>query len=198
MLAPQFSINSTTIQGNKRTLLSPALERLKNIAPLPSGLGTICQFFICCIWHLTRGFWETIHRCHGASWAASTKCNNWREMSWSGPRHHHPPYLAPASSLLYRKAGKLLGILCSPQTKTTAYQRHLCHRYDANAAQAPFLFIQASPYFFSKKPSMHSTPPTIRPIVTETQWLFKDKPTLFMKHHIRHDLKMSGQSKDVS
>lgn len=146
-----------------------------------------------------------LRSCHRASWAANTKCNNCREMSWSGLRRpHHPPTPPPTTTLhqpapfLFRKAGKLLGILCPPRTKTTAYQRHLSHRYDANASlryehEFPFYSFKRVHTAFQRSYQCVQAPPTTRPIVTLAQWIFMNKPTLFMKHHIRYDLNMSGQ-----
>lgn len=135
-------------------------------------------------------------RSHGASPAASIKCNNWREMSWSELRRPITPLTLHQP--LFRKASKLFGILCPPPTKTTAYQIHLPHRYDANASlqsehKFPFYSFKRVHTAFQRSHQCIQAPLTTRPFVTVTQWIFMNKPTLFIKHHIRHHLNMSGQ-----
>lgn len=51
--------------------------------------------------------------CHRASWAGSTQCNNWREMSSSEPRHPVPPAPPPRTSTAPFCSGLLVSFLAS-------------------------------------------------------------------------------------
>lgn len=94
------------------------------------------------------------------------------------------PVSSLASSVLQEQRPQPIRDICL----TDMMQMHLCdmsNSLSVHSSESIRLFKEAINAF---KP-----PPHPHPIVTVTQWIFMNKPMPFMRHHIRHDLNMSGQ-----